>query len=111
MKRLLFPVILFIAGFFYSSRVAANHVFGGELLYKYVSGNTYTLTLTIYGDCGTSNPSAFDLLPVDSPIIRVFRNNYLDSFHVRLYPTPNSGMEVSPVCPGQINNTTCNAGQ
>src|SRR5882757_1028004 len=110
MKRFLFPAILFLVSLFYTQQCFANHVFGGELLYKYVSGNTYTLTLTLYGDCGTSNPGAFNLLPIDTPLIRVYHGNYQDSFHVILRPVANNGVEVSPVCPGQLSNTTCNGG-
>jgi gliding motility-associated-like protein len=110
MKHTSLTVIIFLSSFFYSVNTFANHVFGGELLYKYVSGNTYALTLTLYGDCGTANPTAFQDLYISTPEIFVYHGNYLDSFHVTLQPDSNIGIEVSPVCPSQLNNTTCNGG-
>ena len=86
----------------------ATHIFGGELLYTYQSGNTYTLQLTLYGDCAA--PSAtFSTLYTAQPQIAIYRNTtFIDT--VRMLPENNTGVEVSPVCPSQLNNTQCHNG-
>lgn len=80
-------------------------------MYQHLSGNKYALTLTLYGDCGTPNPDVFQALYTSTPLIYVFHDNLQDSMERHLQPVPNIGVEVSPVCPSQLNNTTCRGGQ
>lgn len=87
----------------------ATHVYGGELLYTYISGNRYLLTLTLYGDC-SANASVFNKLYTSTPTIHIYHDNFQDSTHVRLQPSANIGEEVSPVCSAETNNTSCNGG-
>jgi len=91
---------LFFLGKGYKS--SATHIFGGDLLYKHLSDNSYVVTLTLYGDCsGASFPS----LPTSVPEIFVYGNGtYVETLRLTLQ---SPGVEVSPVCPGMINNTTC----
>lgn len=108
MKKLLLLClfIFLLPGSVFYSR--ASHIFGGELLYTYVSGNTYKITLTLYGDCGAA-ASIFNSLYGARPLIFLLNGNAkVDSFYL-VYDT-SSGTEVSPVCPAQINNTTCHGG-
>jgi gliding motility-associated-like protein len=63
----------------------ASHIYGGELLYQNLSGNTYRVSLTLYGN-GTGY---FDTLQLKPDTLE---------------------LEVSPVCPSQLGNTTCHAG-
>jgi len=86
----------------------ATHVYGGELLYRYISGNQYELTLTLYGDCSAAS-NIFNGLFTATPYILIYHDNR-DSSIVQLPPVAGIGEEVSPVCPAQINNTTCNGG-
>lgn len=90
----------------FAVRVNASHLFGGELNYKHLSGNTYEITLTLYGDCsGQSFPNLFS----SNPVIGVY--NGLNAFtSLTLYPYGIIGEEVTPVCPADINNTSCKGG-
>ena len=84
----------------------ASHIFGGEFTYEFISGNTYRFNLTLYGDCGTTNPNLLTNLLSCQPYINRYNNNILiDSFTLAL--VPGSGIEVSPVCPAQLGNTIC----
>src|SRR5690349_14860774 len=65
-----FLVLLFLA--VASLPAAANHLFGGELFYTYVSGNTYKITMVLYGDCGSSAGGAFQGLPTAQPEVEVY---------------------------------------
>lgn len=84
----------------------ASHIFGGELLYTHLHDSLYKVTLTTYGDCQSS---AFTLLYSSSPLITIYRSG---AFYrtLSLISEKDSGTEVSPVCPAQINNTTCHGG-
>jgi gliding motility-associated-like protein len=85
----------------------ASHIFGGELLYSHLSGNTYKITLTLYADCGAPI-SIFNTLYTSSPLLLIYDNaSPYDSF--RLSPEV-LGLEVSPVCTAQLMNTACNGG-
>lgn len=100
-KRTIYVITLLFA-LIACTRTYATHIFGGELLYEYVSGNTYRVTLTIYGDC---SGNAFPTLNNSSP--RVYLED--DAFTlstITLYQQ-GPGIEVSPVCPDEINNTKC----
>lgn len=80
----------------------ATHIIGGEIGYKSLGGLNYEITLTLYGDCaGSSFPS----LPSAVPRIRVYKDNVAFSFIDLVLNGP--GVEVTPVCPAEIGNTTC----
>jgi gliding motility-associated-like protein len=102
------PFFLFIFFFCaHSISCLATHIFGGELLYSNVSGKKYVITLTLYGDCAASS-TIFNSLYTATPFITALRGGALvDSF--RLQPRV-VGIEVSPVCPAQLGNTSCNGG-
>ena len=84
----------------------ASHIFGGELNYTNVGGNTYEITLTLFGDCsGASFQSLFTAVP------QISIYNGQNAFNsITLNPFGILGEEVTPVCPEQINNTTCKGG-
>lgn len=88
---------------FFCNRSNASHIFGGELLYKHVSGNTYEITLTVYGDC---TGSAFPNLIRSVPEIKIFRGNVLNQL-TTLSLASNSNVEVTPVCPEKKDSTAC----
>ncbi len=83
----------------------ATHIFGGELFYTYQSGNQYKVTLIIYGDC---SGSAFPNLQGATPLVDVYNGSTLYTTITLSQEGP--GVEVSPVCPSQLNNTTCKGG-
>lgn len=87
----------------------ANHIYGMDFYYTHVSGNTYTVTANIYGDCKESSGS-FAALSSSTPIVYVYNGS---TFYTRLALTiqsPIAGVEITPVCPAQINNTKCKGG-
>lgn len=80
-----------------------THIYGGELLYTHNQGNNYTVTLTLYGDC---SGQFFTSLINSRPSIHIFRDGvYYDSFV--LVEDVSLRKEVSPVCPEDIDKTTC----
>lgn len=91
----------------YNFTALGNHVIGGDLRYEHISGNTYKIILTIYGDCSSGGP--FYQLDTARPQIKLYANDTFDS-NVELTLTAGKGTDVSPVCPAQLNFTTCNNG-
>lgn len=85
-------------------RSFATHFFGVDLNYTNVSGNTYAITLTVWGDC---SGAAFPNLQASAPIIGIYNgNSHIQDITLTLQ-APTSGVEVTPVCPSQAGNTTC----
>ena len=82
----------------------ATHIFGGEILYEHVAGLTYKVKLTLYSDCASNSTNS---LYTSNPRVDVYNgNNYFALLQLNL--VPNSGIEVTPVCPAQAGLTTCN---
>ena len=97
---LTFGLIIFILGPRYTF---ASHAMGTDITYQWVSGNTYDFTLSFYRDCaGTTAPSNITL-NVNSP------SGCGTSSTISLTQS-GTGMEVSPLCPAQLSNSTCNSG-
>lgn len=94
-------VIAFLIAIFLKVNVLfASHAMGGEITYQHLVNNDYILTYTFYRDCsGIGAPGA--------AIIKVTSSCY-SSFNITLFPAPNSPIEISPVCPGELS--TCNGG-
>lgn len=88
-----------------ASRTNANHIYGVDFYYTHVSGNTYTVTLIVYGDCKDTN--AFRNLPINTPVVEIYRNGSFSSNLILSAQAPANGVEVTPVCPAQANNTFC----
>ena len=91
---------------FLVNNALATHIYGGDLTYSWVSGNTYNIKLTLYGDCaGQSYPR----LRTSDPKIKILNNTRtIDSIYLLL--DTNSIVEVTPVCKAEANNTTCKGG-
>jgi gliding motility-associated-like protein len=87
----------------------ATHIYGGELLYKHISGNTYNLVLTLYGDC-SADAGIFNSLYTAQPQV-IILNGTSQVEIIRLDTFGIQGVDVSPVCPREVNNTTCNGGK
>lgn len=107
-----FYCICFLLLLTVNPKAFSSHIYGGDLLYQHISGNTYRITVVLYGDCGSSDPNTFASLNNSTPEIYVYDPNNLDSTYKIYLPidVPNSNIEVSPVCPGELMNTTCNNG-
>lgn len=89
------------------NKATASHLYGADLFYTHVSGTTYEITLVVYGDCGGA---AFPSFPTSSAAVQVFNGSSTFTTLTLSLQNPTSGVEVTPVCPSQINNTTCNSG-
>ena len=103
MKKIFF---LFLFSLFYCFSANASHIYGGDINYKSIGGNTYEISLILYGDCsGASYPNLFS----SSPVIEIYNNGSFFQ-NISLAISGNPGLEVTPVCPAQANNTTCQGG-
>lgn len=102
LKVLCFLLLTYATSF----NARATHIYGADLFYQHVSGLTYEVTLVVYGDCGGS---AFPSLSTASAEVRVFNNSSLYTTLTLISQSPTNGVEVTPVCPSQINNTNCNS--
>lgn len=106
-KDILLRLFLALACFTQAQNSFATHLFGGELLYTFINGNSYRVVLTMYGDCSGEN---FPKLLDATPEVAIFDGlQYRQT--INLKSTPESNTEVSPVCPDEINNTNCKGGQ
>ncbi len=85
-----------------AAKASASHIFGGDLLYQYVGNDRYRVVLTIYGDCSGQN---FPTLKGASPSI-ILQNNG-QAFAFLSLMAEDSGVEVTPVCVQDSNNTAC----
>lgn len=92
-------ILAFLIG--YITQVQATHDAGADLTYTCIGGNDYIITLTFYRDCsGTIEPTTAEI---------DFTSSCTGAFSVVLNKIPpTAGVEVTPVCPGQI--TTCQTG-
>jgi trimeric autotransporter adhesin len=102
LRSVLFSIVFLIA----CGSVSANHIRGIDMGYSWVSGNTYQVTLTIYGDCAHPTPS----LSTARPVICVYNGpTSIGSFTLTVQP-PSSGTNVSQVCLLDTGLTTCSGG-
>ncbi len=98
---------LFLCVLLFSKSAEASHLYGADLFYTHVSGNSYTITMVIYGDCNINTGAVFLTLSSSSPVIEIY-NGFSFSQSVSLVlQSPTTGQEVTPVCPSQLSNTTC----
>ncbi len=79
---------------------SASHVAGAEITYRWISGNTFELSLTLYRDCQGVNAGGFDFINVKSVSCGVNLNLRVDTIH-------GTGHEIPLGCPGA---TTCSGG-
>ncbi len=87
-------------------KAKATHILGGELLYSYVGGKQYKLTLVLYGDCAGNS---FASLPTSIPVVNIARNGIVETF-VKLQPDAPDGEEVTPICQQMLPQSSCNGG-
>jgi len=100
LRRFVLVVVILLSAF----RSQATHIFGIDLYYSWVSGNTYTVHLVVYGDC---SGAAFPSLTGASPVINIYNGGTYVSDITLVDQAPISGVEVTPVCPADIDSTTC----
>ena len=90
----------------------ASHVAGGQLTYKYISSagtnHTYELEVVMFGDC---NGGSFPFFNTGTTAgVNIYNNGNLVSTQNLPKIAAESDILVSPVCPSQLNSTTCNGG-
>lgn len=104
MRSLRILPVLILALLTTVNKASATHLFGADFFYTHVSGNTYNVTLWLYGDCSGLN---FPTLVNATPLVEVY-NGLTPYNQITLTPqTPIAGVEVTPVCPQQLSNTSC----
>ncbi len=92
--------------------VKANHLYGGELSYRYISsaGNdhTYSIYFRLFADCGAAAQGAFDALPLATPLITIYKdgNRFFTSRRLQI-SSALSNIEITPLCPKDRNSTSC----
>ena len=80
--------------------VRAEHLSGGSITYECLGGNTYTVTLTLFREC-----SGEAMIPQS---LR-FANDCGVLFTLSDLQ-PQEVADVSPLCPSEAGNSTCNGG-
>ena len=90
----------------FSSNMYASHLVGADLYYTHVSGNTYKITLAIYGNCGAASAAAFSTLPYAAPQICIYSGDSLITNLNLAIQAPDSGIEITPLCPGDTSQCT-----
>ncbi|MEO6832248.1 MAG: SprB repeat-containing protein, partial [Chitinophagaceae bacterium] len=100
--RYFLSILVIIFGILGSQTAEASHFYGADLNYTWVSGNTYRVTLTVFGDCGGS---AFYTLNGATAELRIYNGATLYKYDTLFQQ--GSGFEVTPVCPVQASNTNC----
>ena len=104
MKRLLTFIVFVSLIFGKIDRCHASHIFGADLQYKWKSGYVYIVKLTLYADCG-ADASVLGQLDNATPNVAVYNN--ATKVNTLLLKPISIKVDVSPVCPKEINNTNC----
>src|SRR4051812_20909018 len=84
--RIFLWLILMLA--FCPHNVKAGHIVGSDITYKWISGNTYEITLTIYRDCASPIPAP------NNPVVRYSSVSCGQNNNVTLSPIPGTGTEI-----------------
>ncbi|MBS1772557.1 MAG: gliding motility-associated C-terminal domain-containing protein [Bacteroidetes bacterium] len=99
-----FVLMLFCSIGFLSEKSYATHIYGADFFYTNNSGLSYAITLVVYGDC---SGASFPNLPGATPQVEIYNGSSLISTITLSQTGPSAGIEVTPVCPSQLSNTTC----
>ncbi|GAA4467966.1 hypothetical protein GCM10023093_24680 [Nemorincola caseinilytica] len=85
----------------------ASHIVGADLFYTHVTGNTYRITVVLYGDCGPASSGTFPSLSTGTPQVCVYDGaTSVTTLSLSLQP-PTAGVEITPVCAADISSTQC----
>lgn len=107
--RSLLVALVFVLSFGGSAR--ASHIVGGDLFYTWITGNTYRITLMLYGDCGPASSGAFATLSrTDArPQICIYDGAAPLPGMPFLLDTasPRVGTEITPICPDSLVLSQC----
>jgi trimeric autotransporter adhesin len=108
-SNFLLKCILCILLLFVTNKSAATHIVGTDMFYTHVSGNTYKITIILYGDCGPASAPLFSSLPTCVPKVCIYDGStVLPGMPISLtIEPPSAGIEITPVCPDSIHYTQC----
>lgn len=84
----------------------ASHIYATDFYYEYIGGNSYRVTMAVYGDCTPGN--SFPSLTSSTPEVQLYDYNSLVASSWLTKESPE--VEVTPVCPSEFNNTNCKGG-
>jgi gliding motility-associated-like protein len=100
----LFLVLALVASFLIPNSSKASHAAGGELVYEWVTGNTFRFTLKFYRDCtGINEPPNFGICYKDGCSNTV----YHDTLGKVQFTLPGGGANGAPVSTGCSADTKC----
>lgn len=101
MKKILLFILLLLPLF---SR--ADHVAGIDLYYTHLSGNTYRVSMLVYGNC---RGNGYEDLPTLNPQIDVIDSGVTKTIFrsMALKLEPGSVADASPYCPEFKDSTNC----
>jgi gliding motility-associated-like protein len=97
MKKITILFLLILTCSFYSR---ASHIAGADLTYRWVGGNDWEITLTLYRDCYG--------IDVSNPETVHFHSSCAADFTAYVNEISGTGNEITNACPS--NPTTCSGG-
>jgi gliding motility-associated-like protein len=96
-----------------AQNVWATHILGGEIAYRHLgtSGEEerYKVILSFLGDCRSDKLQSdiWGSLHVAYPSVNIYDGGDLILVKILEYDALESDMEITPVCPDEVMNTTC----
>lgn len=88
----------------------ASHLLGGEIGYTYISTtgttHTYKVTLKLFADCSSTSAALPQLIGAN-PYVALYNNTSFVNGINLTYNATLSDVEITPVCPDEVNSTTC----
>ncbi len=85
----------------------ASHIVGMDLFYTWVVGNTYKITLVVYGSCGLPSRAAFGTLSGGTPQICIFQDTVFVGSTTLSVVAPDSGLLINQICTAYADSTEC----
>ncbi len=93
-----------LAVLFMPDRVFGSHAMGTDITYECLGNNQYRITVAFYRDCAGINAPSTISISYFSPSCNIPAGTYSQTLNQQ------SSQEVSPLCPSQLINSTCNGG-
>ncbi len=101
--RFFLRLFLFFSGLVLYFNANASHMMGADISYECLGNNQYRITLNIYRDCSGITMDADYEVTIESASCGAVQT-------LNLAQTGATGLEVSPLCPAQLSQSTCNGG-
>ena len=94
---------------FFKNEAKASHMMGADLQFKCLPNDTIEFTLSFYRDCnGLPAIASSYFINIDSLSCGVFAS--CEAFLIPTTTQNPNPLEVSPLCPLQISQSSCNGG-